>query len=298
MRMSTILSSVAIFISLLALFKKPSMTSTSLVATAPALSEQELFSIDPNAKFENKIINLVEECVSYNDNLSSKNEILDLLQNVRQNRYYMQTGSDDFRSKFVHSQATFEHVMACSQALGDITRLVGVIHTPTPTTPLCIEPQQKISEGILDKSIRWDIDKLLTVRSRAQIVREYLMKGGHLYVAYPKGGLEKRTEEQRSVYLNALNQFKGCLFDSVLSCNEMHPEMIGATYLFKNNYNQIYAFSIKARQANDVQKLSEWGIWFGEIKETAVKKRVDIIFDYLKYYDGPDLREDPYLYST
>jgi len=291
--LSTVLSVIAIILSTFAIFQR-SFTSDANEKKNELVSLLEQGS---TGKYDQKILHLVRECISYNEKLSCKNEILDLMDGVTKKHYFLQTGSDDFRAKFVHSQASFEHVMACCQALGEITRLVGVIHTPTPATPLCIRPEEAISVGILDQTIQWDLDKLLTVRSRAQIVREYLMKGGQLYVAYPRGGLERRSADQRGVYLEALQQFQGNLFDSVLSCDAMHPDMIGATYLFKNIYNQIFAFSIKARQANDAQPEAEWGIWFGEVQSPEVKERIDIIFDYLRYYDGPDLRQDEFLLS-
>ena len=250
-----------------------------------------------SGKYDRKMLHLVRQCIAYDDSLSCTNEIFELVDRIENYHCFLQTGTDDFRSKFIRLQASFEHVMACYQALGEITRLVGVIHTPTPATPLCIRPEEGVTVGILDERIRWDSDKLLTVCSRARIVREYLMKGGQLYIAYPQGGLEKRSEGQRVVYLEALKEFQNGLFDSVLNCNEMNSDMIGATYLFKNIYNQVFAFSIKGRQANDVRPESEWGIWFGEIQLPKVRERIDLIFDYLKFYGGPDLRQDKFLFS-
>lgn len=245
-------------------------------------------------KFETKIIGLVKECILYNDQLKDKESILELLNSVEKHSVYTETGSDDFRSKFVHTQAAFEHILACSQAMGDVVDLVGVIHTPTPTTPLCVTPDKKIPSSVLDETVRWDLDKLLTVQSRTQIVREFMLKGGRLYVAYPQGGFQKRALEQQGIYKQALAEFRKNLFDTVLRPNSLDPDMIGATYLFKNTRGQIFAFSIKARQANDAQEKSEWGIWFGPIEAMEVKKRTDQVFDYLKEIDGPDLRDPRY----
>ena len=66
--------------------------------------------------------------------------------------------------------------------------------------------------------------------------------------------------------------------------------MIGATYLYRDQQRQVYTFSIKARQANDIQKQAQWGIWLGSIEDPVEAKRVNEIFDYLASCKGPDLR--------
>jgi len=210
---------------------------------------------------------------------------------VEKNKSILETGSDDLRVKYVASQGCIEHVLACCQALGEVDHLIGVIHTPTVATPLCIRPEGPY-EGVLDESIRHDLNKLLTVRSRAQIVREYLTKGGKLYVVYPQGGLEKRTSEQQQIYRDELERYSGSLIDWVLSCQQMDPDMIGATYLFRDQHRQVFAFSIKSRQANDIQQKSEWGIWFGPVADEVVANRVNAICDYLIANKGPDARQE------
>lgn len=231
-------------------------------------------------------------CIDYNENIPEKKAILDLLTAIEKNHCAFETGNDDLRIKFVNLQGCVEHVLACAQALGEITDLVGVIHTPTVATPLCVLPDEPISDGILDESIRYDLNKLLTVRSRAQIVREYLIKGGRLYVTYPENGLKKRTPEQLQIYHSELATFPHNLFDWLLNCDEINPDMIGATYLLRNKERELFAFSIKSRQANDIQRSAEWGIWFGSLNDAIVSKRVNEIFDYLNECDGPDIRTE------
>lgn len=244
---------------------------------------------EENEAFKQKLLTHIRACIDYSKEIPRKEEIYSLLEEVEKNDSILETGSDDLRVKYVNSQGCIEHVLACSQALGEIVELIGVIHTPTPATPLCVKPEGNI-EGILDQSIRFDLHKLLTVRSRAQIVREYLANGGKLYVVYPKGGFEKRNSDQQKVYKDELQKFAGNLIDWVMSCTEMNQDMIGATYLFRNQDRQIFAFSIKSRQVNDIQKQAEWGIWFGPISQSSIKDRVNLIFDYLVQNGGPDVR--------
>lgn len=246
----------------------------------------------PESQFASMLHTRFRACIDYNENIPEKKAMLNLLDAIEKNNCALETGNDDLRIKFVNLQGCVEHVLACAQALGEITDLVGVIHTPTVATPLCVLPDEPISDGILDESIRYDLNKLLTVRSRAQIVREYLIKGGRLYIAYPKNGLTKRTPEQLQIYRSELATFPHNLFDWLLNCDELNSDMIGATYLLRNKARELFAFSIKSRQANDVQKKAEWGIWFGSLNGAIVSQRVNEIFDYLKEIDGPDIRTE------
>lgn len=113
--------------------------------------------------FRTKILNLVRECVKYDASIQQKKEIFDLLELLESQDYVLESGSDQLRAKYVLSQGCIEHVLACNQALGDITDLIGVIHTPTPATPFCTKPEPLDSE-LLDESIRYDPEKLLTDR--------------------------------------------------------------------------------------------------------------------------------------
>ncbi|MFN0065171.1 MAG: hypothetical protein ACKVOH_02920, partial [Chlamydiales bacterium] len=235
--------------------------------------------------FKSRLLDQVRECIKYNEEIDQEPPLL-LIDALEKKSYVLEQGKDDLRVKFVLSQGCIEHVLACAQTLGEITELVGMIHTPMPATPLCTEPTE-VDTALLDESMRHDLDKLLTLRFRAQIVREYLTKGGTLFCLYPKGGLEKRTIKQQEIYFQELAKYPAHLFDWVLQCEKMDPDMIGATYFFRDREGDLYTFSIKARQANDPQELFEWGLWFGLVEEQPVQRRICHIMDYLKSCGGP-----------
>lgn len=207
-------------------------------------------------------------------------EINTLFDQLEVNRQVLETGSDDLRIKYVHVQGCIEHMLAKKQALGEISGLTGIIHTPLPATPLCVKPE---STSSIDPK-KWE-----TVLSRAQIVREYLLKGSTLYIVYPEGGLQKRTPEQQKIYAEALEQFADNLIDCTLATPEIEPDMIGATYLFYDKDNQPYAFSIKARQITDMQPQAEWGMWFGPLSNENISARVEAILEYLTPLGGPSI---------
>lgn len=269
------------------------LSLTALLVSIFTLKKIEGFQNEQcvQTKFLNIILDRVRACVAHNEEISARQEIFDLLNVLESKGTFSEVGSDDLRVKYVTSQGTIEHVLACAMVLGDIDHLVGVIHTPTPATPLCT-PVENLDKELLDSSIRYNLEKLLTVRSRAIIVREYLENGGKLFIAYPKGGLEKRTTQQQQVYKQALERYVGRLFDAVLSCNSMDPSKVGATYFFRNNAGELFAFSIKSQQANDPKELSEWAIWIGKVTDPEMGNRVNEILNYLKACDGPDLRAE------
>lgn len=258
------------------------LSITSLVFSS--LSYRQRQACDK--EFCSKILNLVRECVKYNASIEDKDEITHLLNEVEMRSYVLEKGSDKLRSAYVTSQGCIEHALACRQALGEITDLIGMIHTPMPATPLCTLPES-LDETLFDSSIRYDLQKLLTVRSRAEVIRHYLKKGAVLYVVYPRGGLEKRSPEQQAIYLNELKTYPNNLIDWVLNTNQIQPDMIGATYFFRGPNKNIYTFSIKSRQANDPQEMSEWGLWLGEISTPQIKKRIENLFDYFQTCQGP-----------
>jgi len=259
------------------------------IATMGSSAQPSSSETGENVSFSHTLFTAVRSCIESDKTMIPKEEMYALLDRLASDSKIVESGSDDQREKFVNLQRCIGHVLACSQAVGEIQELIGVIHTPMPAIPLCARPQSDLS-GLLDASIRHDPKKLATVLSRAQIVRECLMKGGSLYIAYPKGGFEKRTFEQQNIYREALDRFPDRLFDVTLTEDVIPPDLIGATYLFRNSDRQLFIFSIKARQANDIQSQSEWGLWFGPVQDRAIAARVNEVFNYLSRAGGPDLR--------
>jgi len=244
-------------------------------------------SADP---FADKLMDDVRSCIQNSGKIAPKEEILSCLDAIAAKGSILETGGDDLRIKFVHLQGCIEHALACAQALGEIEFLAGAIHTPMPATPLCALPDEDPSD-LLDASIRGDAQKLSTVRSRAQIVREYLAKGGTLFIAYPKQGYEKRNAQQQAIYQSTLRQFPTNLIDSPLP-TDIPPDLIGATYLFRSQ-GKLYAFAIQARQANDIQSQSQWGIWFGPADHPDIARRIEAVSEFLSQSSRIDLRASP-----
>ena len=133
--------------------------------------------------------------------------MIELFKEIRKNGFAIERGDDDLRVKFVAMQGLIEKNLTTRCARGEVTDLVGIIHTPSPATPLCTDACT-VNTGLLDEKIRVDQDKVWTIYTRAQIVRDYLGLGGILYCVYPEGGLELRTPVQQAIYKNELSNYQ------------------------------------------------------------------------------------------
>ncbi|NGX45969.1 MAG: hypothetical protein K940chlam2_01150 [Chlamydiae bacterium] len=222
--------------------------------------------------------------------LPSAPEVYEMIDVLEKEGVYQRRGGDDLRVKFVTLQGVVEYVLTCASALGEIHKLEGMIHTPAPATPLCA-PIQEVDMALLDRSIRQDLKKLLTVQSRAHTVRQYLHQGSRLTITYPESGLVLRSPEQRAQHQELLASFPENLVDRPLKVKALDDQMIGATYLFQNRQGKTFAFSIMSKQAIDPRNDSEWGIWLGPIDHPAVKARVDAVVHYFDSIGGPQFKD-------
>jgi hypothetical protein len=211
---------------------------------------------------------------------------------LQDNHHFLETGSDALRAKCVGLQGIIEHVLACAFAAGEIRQLVGVIHTPAPATPLCASTAVDNIQDLLDPTSANDPEKLLSIRSRVQIMRDYLLQGGRLHAVYPAEGFFLRTPEQQANYTQILEEFPNSLFDWPLAIEEIPPDRIGAVYLFEDQQGHLFAFSIKSTQAFAPHDNVEWGLWFGEAGEPSVNDRLVDILNYVINIGGPDILKD------
>ncbi|MDP1879607.1 MAG: hypothetical protein Q8K60_01545 [Parachlamydiaceae bacterium] len=194
----------------------------------------------------------------------------------------------DVRPYFVTLQGIIEQVLA--NELGqEISSLTGVIHTAEPATPLCLEgsPSKKdesFSET-MHPSVENDPLRSFTVHARKIIVRDFLFKGGTLYIAYPQNGINKRNETQQSIYNQELINYPKNLFNRPLNCEAIENDLTGAFYLFKSPEGKTYGFALKITQANNPLDSANVGFWFAELtKESPLNERIsNIIMEVLTY---------------
>ena len=164
--------------------------------------------------------------------------------------------------------------------------VVGIIHNPTPATPLCT--YGKISSHLVDPSMKNDEKRLQTVRSRDEAVEEYLQANGQLYVVYPQEGLQKRSLQQQKIFYDKLLRFPEVLFNTAI--NESLPSnMVGATYIATTKTGKQLAFSIRASHANAPSNSQNWELWLGELHNKKIHHRVSSILKAIYERGGPKL---------
>ena len=213
---------------------------------------------------------------------------------VNQGVLEIESSDKEIRDSFVSLQSIIECVLS-RELNHSVQSLTGVIHTPMPDTPLCMEGD--ISAGLVAPSIEQDPSRLFTVTTRAKTIREFLSRDGNLYIVYPESGMAKRTPAQQEIYKKELENYKETqnhpahLFDCPLPCESIENELTGAFYVFENNEGKKFAFAIKITQANNVQDVGTFGLWFGELKEgTPCHTRISTIKEnVLKFYPLPIL---------
>ncbi len=226
------------------------------------------------------LLSLVFICSGFASLLDDVNpKYAELTHELQQNGYVAKFGDDaKWRPLFVGLQGQIEHLLAQALENHKINDLLGIIHTPMPTTPLCNKPHLEITEGLVDKQIKTDPARLKTVLDRSLILRKFLTANGQLQVVYPKGGLERRSPEQQSIYLQELAKHSN-LID--IQVNKPFPDnLVGATYTF-NTPEGIMIFSIRARQANAPEDNAPWEIWFAPEDNALCKKRKNQVCNWI-----------------
>lgn len=191
------------------------------------------------------------------------------------------TGSDkDVRPTFVTLQGVIEHVLA-SELNKTIFDLKAIIHTPMPPTPLCTTGE--ISPELMHPKSENDPLCVFTVKARTTIIRDFLYKGGLLVAAYPKDGINKRSDAQQSIYRNELMTYPTRLMDAPLNCESMDRDLIGALYLFKDKAGKEHMFAISIPQVNDSQESGTFGLWFGEVaKNPKINDRIGRVMLFMQ----------------
>jgi len=257
------------------------LITNSFVSGAPS----DASSVIKDSKAQNKTLEIVfkrvQQCIN-DDKKLQKHEagIQQLLKELNEKGFVFGTGPDiEQRPLFVNLQGCVEHVFDLLCRSGEITELVGFIHTPTPATPLCTAGSN--IEALMHEAIKDDPNAKYTIAKRADILRNYLRHSGKLYVVYSDGGLEKRSQAQQKIYKEALKNFEGKLIDHPIS-SSLPEDMVGATYIAKNKQGRRIFFSIQASQANAANDGQVWKMWLATENNEEVSKRIQHVLATLE----------------
>ncbi len=265
-----------------------------LLISAIVFSQRDFFQTEVFSPVESNLSTEahLRECVLRTIGLSEKLDelrpgLFDLFNDLNQQGFVSkQLNDQSVRPYFVTLQGVMEQNLAYELQRGKIKNLVGIIHTPTPATPLCTHGD--ISEKLVDPTLLEDNKRLFTVRARADIVRDFLDLGGTLYAVYPQGGLEKRTIDQQNIYLKTLKDHPKNLIDAELATSTIDHDLVGASYLFEDDCGEHHLFSLRAYQANAPSDDNTWSMWYGKVSEPHIAKRLARLREFLRDNNGPN----------
>ena len=251
----------------------------------------------------------VKECVESTASMAENREsILALVDQLEEEGHVAAIGADaTHRPVFVSVQGVVESLLSSWLHEGRFVKVVGVVHTPMPATPLCTEGG--ITRELIAPSIVEDNKRLYTIVSRAQVavlcvseglvfdtiisrarvVREYLSEGGLLVVAYPRGGLSNRSADQQVIYGGELKRYPDNLVDAPV--DKLPADMVGATYFAETEAKEMLIFSIKALQANAPDNTHCWEMWLSNSEDIVAKRRLDIVFDFISKHSRINIRQ-------
>lgn len=234
-----------------------------------ALEEQE--HLKHARAFVEELLKAVREEIRKSDYSEDiKNTMFEVLDVLQKTGVYERSGSDSSnRAVFVGLQGAIESVVAAGLRRNKFAGSIGILYTPRPPTPLCIKPGFEDST-IASAEILSDPQRLSTVDSRAQIVRDYLKAGGKLYVVFPEKSTELRSKEQQEVFAEALKRFQGELFVREIAPNQFNKDHVGAAYKIASRKSYPILFSIKSTQALDSESDADWVLWLGPIYEGSL----------------------------
>lgn len=259
------------------------MQATPVAASSPAASPAQTAFLPQIHQLVLKTIEQSGSFPGYSDELFAKlkpgliqrwNEL------VQKGVLEVSDTDKEVRPYFVTLQAIVEQVISQNLNQG-LVSLTGVIHTPQPATPLCTK-EDAVSPELVSSAIAQDPARLATVKGRTTIVRDFLRRGGDLYIAYPEKGLLERKPDQQEIYKGELQHFHQHLHDQPLKAETIPVELHGALYFFESKAGENLVFAIKMTQAKNPDEAGHFGLWIGPASHPAVQERTARAMEFVQ----------------
>lgn len=212
-------------------------------------------------------------------NNKEKKKLAKLWKKLNGNGYVAIEGKDsDLRPIAVTLQEIIESSIADSLENGSASKVVGIIHTPTPPTPLRIKDLLNLEEFVPEQT-KNNLQVIKTLGNRHNILLKLLKLKATLIAAYSSDIATSKIAGYKN-FQNLTKSYTN-LIDKPIK--HLTPDLSGATYLVKDNNGNIKVFSIYATQINkQAAGEQKWKIWFGDIKNKKIAKRLVKIESFLK----------------
>lgn len=188
------------------------------------------------------------------------NELIDRLEKSEsaENLETLSNNEAELRTTYVGLQSALEHLVSEYLLKGKVKKFVGIIHTPLPATPLCMDPESIHLDDLIEESMRSEGVRY-TVRSREKNLSILLSRPNvFLHNVFSINGREKRGESIQFFDIN-IAKFKKSLFPVEL-IGEVKEDLVGASYFIVPTKGQAVFFSIGTTQANKLNQKG-WKMW-------------------------------------
>lgn len=223
---------------------------------------------------------VVTGCSNKNENLCTDELIIDLISTkfseehdtqklwhkLKENGHFKEQEDENTRSKFVNMQFLFESTLASMLKDKLATKVISVIYTPLPSTPLRTDGNNL--DLLLSAEDMKNPDILNTIVSRYESVHEYLENDGMLYNIY-KTPTNESEIPGIDIYRQNLKTYPSHLIDTPTDIFE--NKFTGAAYLVQCENGQQIFFSISSKQINEQSDKKEWEIYYGSLSNKKIK---------------------------
>ena len=180
------------------------------------------------------------------------------------------------RPNFVIAQACMEFNLL-QLLTDDPNSVICIVHTDTPTTPLCSDDDIGI-ESLISQQAQHDKGTQFSVELRKPIVHELCKKCSTTYPYYVVCKQSRLSAAESKTYSSVAEKRqhieKAKVQDAAFDKNEKNEnfhiqkltnsnvtsELSGASYLYKKNSQWRY-FGISAQQAKDADDAMDWKMW-------------------------------------
>jgi hypothetical protein len=181
-----------------------------------------------------------------------------LLKKLQKDGYVSQEYSPITHSQFVETQYLFESAIASMAKYNQILRVVGVIYTPLPSTPLRIDGNN--INLLLTKEQINKPEIVDTIVARYESLHEFLRSGSTLYNIHQP---LKTSIPGINTYNSNLRVYSKNLQDVVT--NKFNKDFIGASYLVECKDGTRVMFAILSHQVSEENPRTEWQLFYGNI---------------------------------
>ena len=184
---------------------------------------------------------------------------------LKSHGHFKEQEDENTRSKFVSMQFLFESTLASILKENPATKVISVLYTPLPSTPLRTDGANL--DFILSAEDLKDPNTLNTVVSRYESLHEYLENEGMLY------NIHKNTDGEfeipgMDIYYQNIKKYSGHLIDK--PTDNFEPKFTGAAYLVQCENGQQIFFSISSKQLSEKSDKKEWEIYYGSLVDKRV----------------------------